>query len=300
MLARRCLPCILLLLAARPAAAREWTDTTGQYKVEAELVDFDDRLVVLRKKQTGKLVAVPIEKLSGKDRDFLRSKPARQAVDESANQERSWKLRDGTQLVGRVIAYGQREVTFQRRFGKVYVNDMLFTDLPKQRQYFALSLLSHNENMKISDAKELEAWAEKQKGQPRTFRCEGVMMELEQGGDLPVPFCVFSDADLEVLSPGWKAWKEAEMDTQKRGQQELYVRSLAHAYQRDRQIDRSVQTLQALSDWVDMWEVALIPPRGGQPVRALVVGRNSADARAAAAAQYPGYGIGAIRRLEKR
>ncbi len=39
-------------------AAREWTDVTGQYRVEAELIDFTDGVVRLRK-EDGTEIAVP-------------------------------------------------------------------------------------------------------------------------------------------------------------------------------------------------------------------------------------------------
>lgn len=60
----------LLLLAASPALARKWTDSTGQYSVEAELagVKGDD---VLLKKPDGSIVPVPISRLSDADRRYL-------------------------------------------------------------------------------------------------------------------------------------------------------------------------------------------------------------------------------------
>ena len=56
-------------------AAREWTDSTGQYRVEAELIDFTDGVVRLRK-EDGAEIAVPLEKLSLADQRFLEQKSA--------------------------------------------------------------------------------------------------------------------------------------------------------------------------------------------------------------------------------
>lgn len=50
---------------------RTWTDITGQHKTEAEFVEFKDEKVRLRKRD-GRIVTVPIEKLSQVDREFVR------------------------------------------------------------------------------------------------------------------------------------------------------------------------------------------------------------------------------------
>ena len=59
--------CFLLAVVA---AGREWTDSTGQHTVEAELLRVDDGAVRLIKPD-GKILAVPIEKLSQADRRFV-------------------------------------------------------------------------------------------------------------------------------------------------------------------------------------------------------------------------------------
>ena len=62
-------------IAAAPPESkfRIWTDVTGTYQVEAELVDATDAEVRLRLKKDGKIVPVPLEKLSEKDREFLKN-----------------------------------------------------------------------------------------------------------------------------------------------------------------------------------------------------------------------------------
>ena len=52
------------------AEGREWTDTTGKFKIEAELVSVADGNVQLRKKD-GSMISVPLDKLSQEDREFL-------------------------------------------------------------------------------------------------------------------------------------------------------------------------------------------------------------------------------------
>ena len=61
---------VFCLLSLRPALAREWTDSSGTYKIEAELVKLDGKVVHL-KKADGAIIKVPLDKLSGTDRQFL-------------------------------------------------------------------------------------------------------------------------------------------------------------------------------------------------------------------------------------
>lgn len=50
---------------------REWSDTTGSFKIQAAMVDFDESKVRLRK-QDGSTVEVPLEKLSPTDRTWIK------------------------------------------------------------------------------------------------------------------------------------------------------------------------------------------------------------------------------------
>jgi hypothetical protein len=52
---------------------RTWTDVTGKFQVEAELVESTEAKVTLRLKKDGKTVTLPLEKLSQQDREFLKS-----------------------------------------------------------------------------------------------------------------------------------------------------------------------------------------------------------------------------------
>jgi hypothetical protein len=55
------------------AAVRTWSDSTGEFKVAAELVGFEFGLVQL-KRQDGKILSVPLEKLSPADQQIVRQK----------------------------------------------------------------------------------------------------------------------------------------------------------------------------------------------------------------------------------
>ena len=58
---------------ADAAKARTWTDATGQYKIEAELIDFENGQVQLRRAD-GKVINMPLEKLSVDDQLIVREK----------------------------------------------------------------------------------------------------------------------------------------------------------------------------------------------------------------------------------
>lgn len=56
-------------VAANAGETRAWTDTTGKFSVEAELVSLSEDTVVLRR-TSGKEVKVPLARLSKSDRDY--------------------------------------------------------------------------------------------------------------------------------------------------------------------------------------------------------------------------------------
>jgi len=93
---------VTLCLPAAPLAARQWTDSTGVFTVEAELVEVAGDNVRLRKPD-GQVVAVPLDRLSAADRDYARSagaskracaKPAQPTFEDAIRQ----KLRQPTKF----------------------------------------------------------------------------------------------------------------------------------------------------------------------------------------------------------
>ena len=66
---------VFCLLSLHPAVAREWTDSSGTHKIEAELVKLDGEVVHL-KKADGTIVKVPLNKLCWDDRKFVRQEMA--------------------------------------------------------------------------------------------------------------------------------------------------------------------------------------------------------------------------------
>lgn len=286
--------------------AREWTDSTGRYKTEAELIAYNESTVVL-KKDEGQLVAVPIKQLSDEDQNFLKSKDAEQSV-RSADQLQTWTMKDGMKVVGRVVGYGRRDVTIQRRRGKTYVNDRLLSNLPEVYQKMVPRIVEHLEGLTLTSDRQFEAWVNGLLGQARTYTLEGVRLELENGDEYAVPFFFFSDNDLELLKGGWDEWLAAEQDRQQQEQHNFYLESQARAYQQSQMAaNQQIQMMQlellaVNAGLVDLWEVALIPGPGqiGFTQTVIVPARNSLQATNMALQRNPGYVAGPVRKVAGR
>ena len=294
------------LLSAGQAEDREWTDSSGHYRVDAEMIAHTDTEVVLEK-TNDELIAIPIDQLSADDQNYLKSKEASESILKSAESRRTWTMQGGLKVSGRVIDYAQRELTIRRQFGKIYVNDKVYGNLPAVYQEMLPRIIAHFENTEIDGKKGLDAWAMKHLAKPRTYQCEGVLLELENGDQYGIPFFFFSEADLEVLRPGWERWLAAKDSYEQQEQQSFLLRSQAQAYDEQQkqmmhiaQLQLQVQAYDA--GFFDLWEVALYPPRGsnGMPLSVVVPGRNSQQASTAALQQYPNYAVGAIAKVLRR
>jgi hypothetical protein len=184
------------------------------------------------------------------------------------------------------------------------VNDRAFSNLPDLYQQIVPAIVNHYHPLDTVDRRGLEAWARRQRDEPRTFTLEGVILELEDGDEYGIPFFLFSDKDRQLLEAGYKQWLEVKDDHDQRDDHAFRLESLAAEYSRDRQMDRQIGlmqlNLQGIAAGVtSAWEVALYPvPGNANPPRWVVVtGRNSAQAQAAAVAQNPGFVAGSARRV---
>jgi hypothetical protein len=285
--------------------ARMWTDSTGQYTLEAELISADDRTVVLQRADH-EMVAVSIEKLSEADRDYLQTEEAGQLAGKIHEPLQTWTLKDGTKIAGRIVEYAQRDITLQRRRGRIYVNDRQFENLPEFYQNLIPKIVAQVERLQRDDRASLEAWLVRQRGQPRTIHLEGVMLETENGDEYGVPFFMFSDEDLNLLKPRWSEWQSAakNKDYDKQQDHAFLLRSLAAARFHDQQVKREIATMQLKLQAVQagitsLWEVTLYPAagQGGPPRWVVVPGRDSRQATATALAQNRGYVAGPVRRV---
>jgi len=284
---------------------REWTDASGHYTLSADLIARDANSVVLQKSDKS-LVIVDISDLSDADKKYLESRETDKETNNSAAQ--TFTLKNSMEVKGNVVEYGRRDVTVRRRRGKIYVNDRLFENLPDVYQRMVPQIVAHLEKKEIKDEKAFKNWVLRLKGQPKTFVCDGVMLELENGDVYGVPIFFFSDKDAAMLKPGldeWLAMHEAEKDEQKRAkyQAEMSLRLQAQmlSNEREKAFDRKIARLQLQlqafdSGLVDLWEVSMVPQRGarGYPVNVVVPARDSRQASALAQARYRNYRISAV------
>ena len=82
---------LLLALGASEAVAREWSDSSGKYTVEAELVDLKDGVVRLLR-EDGQILGIPTEWLSETDRQFLAAQSGTRSVVVVPTEGRKWAL----------------------------------------------------------------------------------------------------------------------------------------------------------------------------------------------------------------
>lgn len=310
------IPLALTLLAVGPvgilagslAEARVWTDASGNYTLDGELVAFNKRYVVLQRADH-ELVLFPIHELSEEDHKYLAASEARKAEDAWIDGPQTWTLRDGTKVAGRLVDYASRDVTVQRRRRRIYVNDRAFDNLPEFYQQVVPAIVAHFEKLPRGDRRALQAWAGRQGGLAKTFKVDGVILETENGDEYGIPFFLFSDEDLAVIKPGWDEWLAVSRgdNVQTKADQAFLIRSLAAARQHDREVDREIALMQLKLQAVDaglttLWEVTLHPGagQGGPPLWVVAPGGNSLQATQNALDANPGYVAGPVRRVSRR
>lgn len=300
--------CVLLFSIASfapHAEARLWTDSSGRYTLEAELVAANHTTVVL-KRADHELVAIPLDKLSEADRAYVASPAAADLVRQAIDSVQTWTLRDGTEITGRLVDYMQGDMTIRRRRGRIYVNDRPLANLPEFYQLLIPKIAAHFENLPGGDRPSLEAWLARQPGQRRTFALEGVVLETESGDEYSVPFFLFSDDEQSLLHSGYDAWlttgKGRDFDAQ--DDESFRLQALAAARRRDQQVQHQIGLLQLQLQAVQagltsLWEVTLFPAagRGGRPQWVVMPGRDSRQATAAALQRFPGFVAGPVRRV---
>lgn len=286
--------------------ARIWTDATGQYTVEADLFAFNNEHVIVQR-EDGQMGMFAIASLSDDDKSYLESEEAASLSEANLDQEQAWTMKGGFRLVGRIVDYAKVQVTLQRRRGKSWVNDRQYKTLPPVYQVIVRKSLEHLEGLEDVDDRAVDAWMVKQKGQPRVFDIEGVVVELGDGNEYTIPFFLFSSESLKILKSGWDEWIAAHSDYETQNDESFRLQSMAAAMQRERAIDREIAVanlgMNAINAGVtSLWEVTLYPANGNMaaPGWVVVPGRNSEQAKFNALQRYPGFVAGPIRRVSRR
>ncbi len=95
-------------LGAEPAARqlRQWTDATGKHSIQAEFVELKDGKVRLRK-EDGKEVTIPLEKLSEADRKFVEQQSNGKPASAGPPKELTVELGKGVKLEMVLIPAGE-------------------------------------------------------------------------------------------------------------------------------------------------------------------------------------------------
>lgn len=296
----------LVFVVISTAQARKWTDASGNYSFEGDLIAFNETDLVIQKADKT-LVAVDLEQLSKGDQEYVTSKEAAAEVDKRKAKRQVWKMASGLEVIANVVDYIRKDVTFSMTRGKIYVNDTLFENLTGIQQRVATLVAAHFTGRPITDRAGLFDWLKRVRGAPQTFTCEGVQMELENGDLYAVPFFLFSEDALKALKPGWDQWAAKNATWEQQQESELRLQTQAQSFQ-----EGQAQTNQLLKMQLQMqafqaglfslWEVVLYPGPGvgGWPLSVVVPGRDSRQAAEAALANNPGYTVGPIARVNRQ
>jgi hypothetical protein len=285
--------------------ARVWTDATGRYSLEADLVASNETQAVL-KRADHQLGVFPIDRLSQKDRDYIQSNEARERSRKSLTGIQTWTLRDSQKLVGRIVDFTSRDITIQRRRGRIYVNDRPLENLPEFYQQLIPKFVAQSANLKRADKEGLESLLMHQPNNAISLHVDGVVLETESGDEYVVPLSLFADEDQKLLKGGWDEWLASQRGSDYSGQQKntFLLQSLAAERQRDQQVQQQIALMQLQMQEVQagltsLWEVTLYPAagQGGRPRWVVVPGRNSRQATNTALERNPGYTAGPVRRV---
>jgi hypothetical protein len=244
-----------------------------------------------------------MEQLSAADQEYIKSKEAAEDVDKRGAKQQVWKMASGLEVIGDVVDYVQKEMTFSMSRGKIYVNDQLFENLTGIQQRVVPLIAAQFTKRPITDRAGLFDWLKRRKGEPETFTYDGVQMEMENGDLYAVPFFLFSDEALKVLKPGWEEWSSKHATFEQQQESELRLQTQAQSGTETNQLLKMQLQMQAYQAGLfSLWEVMLYPGPNmtGWPLYVVVPGRNSAQAAEAALEKNPGYTVGPIARVNRQ
>lgn len=300
---------LVVLLLTQIGQTREWSDASGKFKIQADLLAINDDVVVLKAKD-GRLIAVEIGQLSKQDQDFLRSEEAGATKLDAKDKDHVWRLQGDRKIIGRVVGYFAQDLVVERRNAKLFVDGTQESDVPETIRSMLPDIVEHFETVKLKDMPELKEWLTKQGKAPHTYPVEGVRIALTSGEEVKVPIFMFASAERSLLEPGlvrWKALQKEKLEDVERSKyarrEALMLSSAARAYQQDQAYKNQAQMMQldllAIDAGVtDLWEVLLVPRNPYvYPFTVVVSARDSATAQAVAAGRYPGYVVDATRKL---
>ena len=226
-LRRPWLPIAIALLIASPSFAevRKWSDESGRFSVEAELLTSDKDFVVLEREKDGELIAVRKKELSAKDQAYISENAEERDNDEadvetdrdlaSRNPKKydsTWKMRDGEVVKGRLIGFGRQDLVIKRERGKIFINDRELEELPPAYGKIVPDVVSRVDNAEIETSEELEEHLAENGAGPFTYSVEGIQLDLATGGGITVPVSLLAVSEAKQVQPALERWQAANED----------------------------------------------------------------------------------------
>ncbi|XZE19377.1 hypothetical protein SH449x_004696 [Pirellulaceae bacterium SH449] len=304
---------ILSLASHTFGDTREWSDASGNFKIRGTLLaaNDDEAVIKLDKPEKGReLLAVSLSDLSEQDREYVLSQEADNEFRQQG-EKHSWELKNGLNVFGRAVSFVQKDLSLQRRRGKLYVNDRLFDNLPEIYQKMLPYIVGHFENRTFNTKRQFDDWVVSQRTKINTYSCEALVIEFPNGDEYAVPLFFFTSSAMASLKSAYEQWqadlkveRSAEEQAERQRQHDLYLQSRASAYQQQQTEMMEIARMQLLMNSVQagvtsLWEVYMFPGPGvvGFPLSVVVPGRDSNQASFIAMQNNPGYVVGPIRRF---
>jgi hypothetical protein len=299
--------CLVLIVTALPCVAREWTDASGAYTFEGDLIAASDGTIVLRRTK-GELEAYQTSQLSEADQKFVADHLESNKDKKPADEMQTWTSRGGFNFRGRVIGYGTQDVTLKHERGTTKVNEKSIEELDEFYQMMIPKIVAEFDDPKVKSIEDLSSWGRKLRGKTKSFRIDGVMMRMENGEKLAVPLFLFAAKERDVLDEGLEKWNARATEEHERKREDFLAQTAAEEYQRnlaaEAQVNRQIQMMQlemlaVNSGIAEVWEVQMIPLAGvaARPMAVLVTAQNSQAARVMAEQRYRGFASGAVRQV---
>ena len=290
--------------------ARDWSDPTGIYKIQGDLIAASEDTVVLRRKG-GELEAYLTVQLSDADREFVKQHLAAKEEDKTPDKPHTWTGRAGFKFIGRVTGYWTKDVVIHHERGTIYVNKKPLDELDQIYQQMIPKIVAEYDDATVTSLKDLTLWVRKLRGKEKSFTVNGAMMLLENGEAIAVPLFMFSDEERGILEQGWENWKAEATKEEDKQRENFLAQTAADQYQQNQEAEtRASQRIQLMqlellavnAGVAQLWEVQLFPRPGvaARPLSAVVPAQNSFGAKALAEQKYPGFASGAVRQISYR
>lgn len=300
---------LMATTSAVSANQRTWTSANGAYKLDGEMIGFNETTVILKRRGSGRLAAIELKELSDEDQAFVKKRSDADSDQRSGGdlEMHTWTSRDGLKIRAKILSYGKKTYVLERKLGAVTIDGKAFSTFDPLHQRVILRVLSTIENTPMENEADLKKFAASLAGKPKSYPLEGVLIELESGDQIAVPFFMFSEKDLEVLQAGWENWKQYNEDEDARAREDLMMRYEAANYQQSMAQQQQRQQMELLkfnmaavrTGLTHVWEVQIRPNPGvyGRPTSVMVTARDSLTATQMVLPNYPGYSTIGVRKV---